>query len=445
MNTMRIRPVAPLALLLPAGLLASAHGVARGSPLQQPVVFDAGTLQVASGTWLPPGTELPGTDVIYNNTGPCPYAAVMSPGEEWFDAGNVPSTTHPAFGSFAAGCADQYLITGFQIGYCTDMPSVDLRLRFFDQMWIYSRTWAGNIVTLDLPGMPGSPASSTWICWTATVDLRGSGLEFVLLADGDGTYDGGFGDSNNAQFGYSMQVTNLTGSQTGPLFGGDPGGSYAGTRWSRPSVDYGADGAGRWNAGEIGVNSPTWPGGGISWDIHFCQGFHLRLYADACGVPAGAPFCTGTGTAPCPCANTSPTLNREGCRNSLNGVNGGRLEGTGTASLSADTVRLTALRLPPNTSALFFQGTTQVAQGMGSVFGDGLRCAGGEIRRLATVPASGLGEAAYPTPGGNAVSAQGLVGAPGTRTYQCWYRNGASFCTPATFNLTNGWEIPWVP
>jgi len=395
--------------------------------------------------WLSPSSQIPGTDVIYNNTGHCPYFQAMSPGEEWFDAGNVPSTSHPGFIPFSAGCADQYLITGFQIGYCTDMPSVELRLRFFDQFWIYERTWAGNVTTFNLPGMPGSSSPSTWTCWTATVDLRGSGLEFVLLADGDGVYDGGFGGANNAQFGYSMQVTNLSGTQTGALFAGDPNGSLSGTRWSGFSVDYSADGVGRWNLGEIGVSSPGYPGGGISFDIHFCQGYHLRLYADACGVPAGAPFCTGAGPAPCPCANSSPTLNREGCRHSVNGVNGGRLEATGSASLSADTVRLTALRLPAYTSALFIQGTSQIAQGTGSAFGDGLRCAGGAIRRIAIIPASSLGQAVFPTPGGSTLSAQGAVGSPGTRTYQTWYRNSAGFCTSAAFNLTNGWEIPWTP
>ncbi len=26
-----------------------------------------------------------------------------------------------------------------------------------------------------------------------------------------------------------------------------------------------------------------------------------------------------------------------------------------------------------------------------------------------------------------------------------WYRNAAAFCTPSTFNLTNGLSITWVP
>jgi hypothetical protein len=29
--------------------------------------------------------------------------------------------------------------------------------------------------------------------------------------------------------------------------------------------------------------------------------------------------------------------------------------------------------------------------------------------------------------------------------YQVWYRNASAFCTPATFNLTNGLRVTWVP
>jgi hypothetical protein len=31
------------------------------------------------------------------------------------------------------------------------------------------------------------------------------------------------------------------------------------------------------------------------------------------------------------------------------------------------------------------------------------------------------------------------------RTYQCWYRNAAVFCTASTFNLTNGGQVTWIP
>jgi hypothetical protein len=44
------------------------------------------------------------------------------------------------------------------------------------------------------------------------------------------------------------------------------------------------------------------------------------------------------------------------------------------------------------------------------------------------------------------LSVTGLVPpAGGTRVAQVWYRNSATFCTPATFNLTNGVEVTWAP
>ena len=54
--------------------------------------------------------------------------------------------------------------------------------------------------------------------------------------------------------------------------------------------------------------------------------------------------------------------------------------------------------------------------------------------------------ASYPELGDNAISVAGLVVAPGTRNYQGWYRSAnPSFCTPETFNLTNGLEVAWAP
>jgi hypothetical protein len=98
----------------------------------------------------------------------------------------------------------------------------------------------------------------------------------------------------------------------------------------------------------------------------------------------------------------------------------------------------------PNATCLYFQGTIQTNGGLGAVFGDGLRCASGTIIRLGTkLNASGASH--YPEPGDQSVSARGLVTTPGARTYQVWYRNSADFCTPSTFNLSNGVQIDWQP
>jgi len=164
------------------------------------------------------------------------------------------------------------------------------------------------------------------------------------------------------------------------------------------------------------------------------SGRFLTKFAGANSAFTTYCFGDGTGT-PCPCANDSLPGANEGCLSSL--AVGGKLVGAGTASISADTVVLTGTQMP-NSSALYFQGTTQIS----SVFGDGLRCAGGTIIRLGTKSNVG-GASQYPAVGDPSVSVRGLISAPGVRTYQVWYRNAAAFCTPSTFNLTNGLEIAW--
>jgi hypothetical protein len=157
---------------------------------------------------------------------------------------------------------------------------------------------------------------------------------------------------------------------------------------------------------------------------------------------AAADFCPGDGSGTaCPCGNNSVPGAGEGCLNSL-GL-GGELDVTGLASIAGDTLVLQGAQMP-NSSALYFQGTTRLNGGAGSAFGDGLRCAGGTIIRLGT-KANTAGFSQYPAAGDPAVSVRGLVTAPGTRTYQIWYRNAATFCTASTFNLSNGVEVTWTP
>jgi photosystem II stability/assembly factor-like uncharacterized protein len=159
------------------------------------------------------------------------------------------------------------------------------------------------------------------------------------------------------------------------------------------------------------------------------------------GLPGtGSSFCAGDGSATaCPCGNSSSAGSGTGCASSLG--TGALITATGTPSLSSDTLVLLGSGMP-NSFVLYFQGTTRQAGGLGSVFGDGLRCAGGTVKRLGA-KANVQGGSQYPGPGDAPISVRGAVSAPGLRTYQCWYRNAASFCTPSTFNTTNGLEIDW--
>ncbi len=155
----------------------------------------------------------------------------------------------------------------------------------------------------------------------------------------------------------------------------------------------------------------------------------------------GTSFCAGDGSGTaCPCANESPAGQGRGCLHSLGTC--GLLGATGTASVSNDTVVLQGSSMP-NASALYFQGTAQLGAGGGVVFGDGLRCVGGSIVRLGTKTNAG-GSSQYPAAGDASVSVKGGVVAGDVRHYQVWFRNAASFCTAATFNLTNGYSITWT-
>ena len=156
-----------------------------------------------------------------------------------------------------------------------------------------------------------------------------------------------------------------------------------------------------------------------------------------CAVCTCTAYCAGDGTGTaCPCGNNGAA--GHGCASSVNPA-GAQLLAAGSSSLSNDTVVLSGSDMP-NSSALYFQGTSQTS----AQFGDGLRCVGGTIVRLGTKTNAG-GASQYPSAGDPSVSVRGMVGAPGARQYQIWYRNAAAFCTPSTFNLTNGLSLTWLP
>ena len=156
-------------------------------------------------------------------------------------------------------------------------------------------------------------------------------------------------------------------------------------------------------------------------------------------IPATTVICLGDGSnGACPCNNNSTPGMNEGCLNSA-GM-GGKLVASGGTSISCDTLQLCATQMTGGTS-IFLQGSTVPVGPL--PFGDGLRCIGGTLRRLAVVPVvsggSCLGGA-----GTVPISTLGQV-APGTYGYQTYYRDPANFCTTLTYNITNGIQATWVP
>jgi hypothetical protein len=182
----------------------------------------------------------------------------------------------------------------------------------------------------------------------------------------------------------------------------------------------------------------TWTTLGASGDFDIYAG----QYFPPPNGPTPESYCFGDGSATaCPCASGSYG---NGCPNSVD-ASGANLTSTGFHIAIADSLTLTASGMPATASCLFFQGTTPANSGAGVAFGDGLRCVGGAVTRLAHKTAQG-GVASYPEQGDLQITVKGGIGQPGgLRYYQAWYRNAAAFCTASTFNLTNGLAVVWLP
>lgn len=142
----------------------------------------------------------------------------------------------------------------------------------------------------------------------------------------------------------------------------------------------------------------------------------------------------------CPCG---PGAFGNGCPSSYD-PSGAQLQGSGVASVTADSLVLSATGVA-NSPVLFFQGTILSAQGAGTKFGDGLLCAGGAFLRLAILTPEN-GASAYPPLGDTPLSLRGFIPpAGGQRVYQVIYRDLAPYCTSDAFNLTNAVLVTWAP
>ena len=158
----------------------------------------------------------------------------------------------------------------------------------------------------------------------------------------------------------------------------------------------------------------------------------------------GTAFCFGDGTqGNCPCSNNGNA--GHGCDNSV-GTHGAVLGSSGTTS--PDTVVLTSSGELPTATSILLQGDANIPA---VTFGDGLRCAGGVLKRIG-VHGAVSGTVSYPQTGDNSITQQsanlGDPIAPGsTRYYQFYYRDpNPTFC-PAppgnTWNASSGVSIVW--
>ncbi len=160
--------------------------------------------------------------------------------------------------------------------------------------------------------------------------------------------------------------------------------------------------------------------------------------------PSYVATCFGDGTlGACPCANAG--ANGHGCASSTNPEGALLVPSGGT---EPDTLSLACSSMFPTSPSVLIQGTQPIAP---SVFGDGLRCAGGTLRRLFVHPAN-IGNTVFPGVGDPSITqrsaAKGDVLAPGVlRAYFVHYRDAsAAWCPPpqgSTWNASNGVVVSW--
>jgi hypothetical protein len=158
-------------------------------------------------------------------------------------------------------------------------------------------------------------------------------------------------------------------------------------------------------------------------------------------------FCFGDGSiAACPCNNTSSVGMQAGCRNST-GV-AAVLADAGMASITFDSLSLTARETTPGTTCMFIQSLVNASP---KAFGDGLRCTGGGMLRLYSPQASG-GVSSVPGPSEPSITQRcAELGQPiapaSTRIYQVFYRDAdASYCPPphgSAWNTSGALRVRW--
>jgi hypothetical protein len=456
-------------------------------------VKDAGVYHVGLGTWTRHTHDANlGTDIIYANTCPTGYYSAQMQGEIYTDEGRVPSTTGPVNAPDENnGCNNNYIVDGFQIGYCTNTATMSVGITF--QGSYAACTPATPVQSFTLTSLPGSP-TATERCWLVTIDLDAASQTFNLVADATGTFPTGDSATNHL-FGWSFSTLGSVSSpsRTGPLIaghGGPPATSCAGvdgTRWDTlpgaPAPTWPAnvtsggpdfatnpagndeDGRGMDTQDEFRVDGPTAMSGGpgcYSFTGNPLASFHLRLFSTANCCPPGPAGCCGGpcnvecipgvgGVIPCPCGNPQvPAGSARGCNNSAH-TGGAKQRSSGTSSVTTDTLIFTTSGELPHASTILLQGKDPLLAA-GVQFGQGVRCINTLLKRLYVHPAVN-GAAMFPQAGDLPVhlrsAALGDTIVPGAiRHYMCYYRDpvvlGGCFAN-ATFNATEAQVILWTP
>ncbi len=184
---------------------------------------------------------------------------------------------------------------------------------------------------------------------------------------------------------------------------------------------------------------------GVVWSDEFTATDHdvfgnqycTRLETAYCG--GGTSFLTA-----CPCSNPGGT--GRGCNNSIN-TGGALFTASGTSSLSSDSLHFVQQSELASSLSIFLQGNASAANGL--VFGDGVRCVAGTLKRLYTHNASS-GTVQAPVGGDLNVHTRSAalgdtITTGSARFYQVYYRDpNLAFCS-AGFNVGNAQAVTWIP
>jgi Tol biopolymer transport system component len=175
----------------------------------------------------------------------------------------------------------------------------------------------------------------------------------------------------------------------------------------------------------------------------FVRDRSYSAFASLCDPGVGAVIA-------CPCSNPPSGLGR-GCDNSA-GTGGAVLAAAGIAYLSMDSLVFTTSGERSTATSIVLQGTNSPPAGI--VYGQGVRCVGGSLKRLFTKPASG-GSITAPNFGAGdptvsaRSAAKGDVIQPGQiRWYLVYYRDPIVLggCPAgSTLNATQTGEVLWLP
>ena len=286
----------------------------------------------------------------------------------------------------------------------------------------YGFTFYNNYQTVRVEALdvPTHAVTMTESVTSSTPSLQNIVSAVACAADGQrfavGLWGDGTGSVAEARF-YSK-------TQNAPLTTLNLNGSVFGVAIS-------ADGQ-RMVAGSKAVHANTLGNGG-----------QLDLIGDATPFTS---FCAGNASTPtaCPCSNFG--FPGHGCENS-SGTGGALL--TAQGAIAPDTVVLTSSGELPHALSIVLQGNVDALNGL--VFGDGVRCVSGTLKRLYTKNAVN-GTLTAPDAGDPSISAQSAAKgdpiAPGsTRSYQVYYRDPVlGFCAAPpgdSWNVSNAMRVSW--